>query len=74
MSMLDKIMDYKSECEYSTRLISKLLLNEGAEAILDFSKIKESIYWARRYHDGQMRKTGEPFYSHPLEVASMVFF
>lgn len=66
----DKIMNYKSECEYSIKLMSKLTKN--SKKILDFAKIEEAIYWARKYHDGQMRKTGEPFYSHPLEVASMV--
>ncbi|RZL11806.1 MAG: bifunctional (p)ppGpp synthetase/guanosine-3',5'-bis(diphosphate) 3'-pyrophosphohydrolase, partial [Pedobacter sp.] len=28
--------------------------------------------WARKYHGTQKRNSGEPFYSHPLEVAYMV--
>ena len=32
-------------------------------------EIKKAIYYARKYHDTQMRQSGEPYYSHPLEVA-----
>ena len=34
--------------------------------------INKAIYFAKKYHEGQLRKSGEPFYSHPLEVAYMV--
>ena len=40
--------------------------------VLDFGLINKAIYFAKKYHDGQLRKSGEPFYSHPLEVAYMV--
>jgi (p)ppGpp synthase/HD superfamily hydrolase len=39
---------------------------------LDFELINKSIHWARKYHGDQKRKSGEPYYSHPLEVAYMV--
>jgi (p)ppGpp synthase/HD superfamily hydrolase len=39
---------------------------------LDFKLIDKAIYWAKKYHDGQFRKSGEPYYTHPLEVAYLV--
>ena len=64
-------MDYSEPCQYSTRLIEKLKSLDTEEA-LDFKLIDKAIYWAKKYHDGQFRKSGEPFYTHPLEVAYMV--
>jgi (p)ppGpp synthase/HD superfamily hydrolase len=34
--------------------------------------INKAIEWARKYHGEQKRKSGEPYYSHPLEVAYMI--
>ena len=65
-------MDYLEPCHYSTRLIEKLQ-SLDTENILDFELIDKAIYWAKKYHDGQFRKSGEPFYSHPLEVACRGF-
>ena len=64
-------MNYSEPCQYSTRLIERLksLDTKGA---LDFALIDKAIYWAKKYHDGQFRKSGEPFYTHPLEVAYML--
>ena len=64
-------MDYLEPCQYSTRLIEKLQSLDTEEA-LDFKLIDKAIYWAKKYHDGQFRKSGEPYYTHPLEVAYMV--
>jgi guanosine-3',5'-bis(diphosphate) 3'-pyrophosphohydrolase len=58
-------------CSYSIRLLDKLTLLD-AKNILDFPMIKKAISFAKKYHDRQFRKSGEPFYSHPLEVAYMV--
>jgi (p)ppGpp synthase/HD superfamily hydrolase len=54
-------------------LIKKLesLGREGA-SVLDFDLINHAIHWAKKYHDGQLRRSGEPFYTHPLEVAYIV--
>lgn len=60
-----------TNCQYSTRLLKKLELLDP-EHTLDFDLIKKSIAWARTYHEGQFRKSGEPFYTHPLEVAYIV--
>ena len=64
-------MDYSEPCHYSTRLIEKLE-SLDTEKALDFDLIHKAIYWAKKYHDGQRRKSGEPFYTHPLEVAYML--
>jgi (p)ppGpp synthase/HD superfamily hydrolase len=59
------------ECNYSTRLLKKLA-SLDTKNTLDTDLINEAIYWAKKYHGDQKRKSGEPYYSHPLEVAYMV--
>ncbi|NDA90820.1 MAG: bifunctional (p)ppGpp synthetase/guanosine-3',5'-bis(diphosphate) 3'-pyrophosphohydrolase, partial [Alphaproteobacteria bacterium] len=60
-------------CPYSDRLITKLVaLNEKAKKKINVLEVKKAIYYAKKYHGAQKRETGEPYYSHPLEVASMV--
>ena len=65
---------YKS-CNYSNDLLEvlstrnkKVSLNERVNIL----EIKKAIYYAKKYHGNQKRLTGEPYYSHPLAVASMV--
>ncbi len=31
--------------------------------------VEKAYEWAAKYHDGQLRKSGEPYLAHPLEVA-----
>jgi len=64
-------MDYLEPCQYSSRLIEKLE-SLDTKNILDFDLINKAIYWAKKYHGDQKRKSGEPYYSHPLEVAYMI--
>jgi len=64
-------MDYSEPCQYSIRLIEKLK-SLDTKNILDFDLINKAIYWAKKYHGDQKRKSGEPYYSHPLEVAYMI--
>lgn len=64
-------MNYSESCKYSIKLIEKLK-SLDTKNVLDFKLINKAIYWAKEYHDGQFRKSGEPFYSHPLEVAYVV--
>jgi len=59
---------YYEHCQYSIRLIGKLKLLD-TKNVLDFKLINKAIYWAKKYHGDQKRKSGEPYYSHPLEVA-----
>ena len=64
-------MDNLENCSYSIRLINKLK-EIDIQNKLDFVLVNKAIYWAKKYHDGQFRKSGEPFYTHPLEVAYMI--
>jgi len=62
---------YIEPCPHSIRLIEKLK-SLDTQNLLDFELINKAIYFAKEYHAGQLRKSGEPFYSHPLEVAYIV--
>ena len=64
-------MVYSEPCKYSIRLIEKLK-SLDTQNVLDFELINKAVYWARKYHGDQKRKSGEPYYYHPLEVAYMV--
>ncbi|MFP3035005.1 MAG: HD domain-containing protein [Candidatus Tisiphia sp.] len=67
-----KITDL-SNCRYSRRILTKIMLiNKISEYKVDLNKIKKAIYFAKKYHGGQKRETGEFYYSHSLEVAYMV--
>lgn len=63
-------------CIYAKRLIDKLVRfnsrsTKQGKPLVDIKQIKEAIYFAQKYHEGQYRHSGEPFYSHTLEVAYM---
>jgi (p)ppGpp synthase/HD superfamily hydrolase len=64
-------MVYSTPCSYSIRLIDKLK-SLDTKHLLDFNLINKAIHWAKKYHGDQKRKSGEPYYSHPLEVAYMI--
>ena len=64
-------MSYIEQCPHSIRLIEKLK-SLDTQNFLDFELINKAIYFAKEYHTGQFRKSGEPFYTHPLEVAYIV--
>ena len=64
-------MNYSEHCQYSTRLLEKLKLLDSRK-VLDFALINKAIYWAKKYHGNQKRKSGEAYYTHPLEVAYMI--
>jgi (p)ppGpp synthase/HD superfamily hydrolase len=56
---------------YSKSFIAKIKnLNKCNQ--VDIEYIKKGISFAKYYHGSQMRKSGEPYYSHPIAVASMV--
>lgn len=60
-------------CKYSAKLLGKLSqLNKKATHPVNINEIIKAIYYAKKYHDSQMRQSGEPFFSHPIEVAYMV--
>lgn len=63
------------ECCYAKKLLDKVIyLNSVVKALppVDVLEVKKAIYYARKYHGSQMRQSGEPYYSHPIEVACMV--
>ena len=64
-------MNYSEPCQYSTRVLEKLKLLD-TQQVLDFALINKAIYWAKKYHGEQKRKSGEAYYTHPLEVAYMI--
>jgi guanosine-3',5'-bis(diphosphate) 3'-pyrophosphohydrolase len=65
-------------CIYSDSLLNKLeklnnnnqIQYKNEQVNIDF--IKKGISFAKYYHGQQMRKSGEPYYSHPIIVAGMV--
>ncbi|WP_417905235.1 HD domain-containing protein [Candidatus Tisiphia endosymbiont of Micropterix aruncella] len=60
-------------CQYATRLLDKLRkINEEVNRPIDIDEVRKAIYYAKKYHGSQMRQSGEPYYSHPIEVAYMV--
>jgi (p)ppGpp synthase/HD superfamily hydrolase len=73
---VQNIDDWQSKlqpCAYSNRLLDKILSkNETAEYQVDIVEVKKAIFYAKKYHGDQLRKSGEPYYSHPLEVAYKV--
>jgi (p)ppGpp synthase/HD superfamily hydrolase len=57
-------------CQYSEKLVYKLaVLNSTANGPVDIQEVKKAIYYARKYHGDQKRLSGEPYYSHPIEVS-----
>lgn len=64
-------MNYSEPCNYSIRLTDRLK-SLDTKHVLDFELINKAIYWAKKYHGKQKRKSGEPYYTHPLEVAYMI--
>ena len=64
---------YKADCKYSNDLLKKLQnINRKSNSELDLLFIKKAIIFAKKWHDNQLRKSGEPYYSHPLAVASLI--
>lgn len=62
-------------CQYSDRLLDKLIsINKSSsdKHTIDILEIKKAVYYAKKYHGEQKRQSGEPYYSHPLEVAYML--
>jgi MHS family proline/betaine transporter-like MFS transporter len=60
--------NYKANCNYSNSLMEHLT----DKTKIDLKLVEKAIIFAKKWHDGQMRKSGEPYYSHPLAVAMMV--
>jgi (p)ppGpp synthase/HD superfamily hydrolase len=62
-------------CPYSKRLLGKLCLinlDLPENSKIDIAEVEKGICYAKYYHGDQKRDSGDPYYSHPLEVANMV--
>jgi len=60
-------------CVYAKKLLDKVeYLNTKVKNPVDIEEVKKGIYYARKYHGSQMRQSGDPYYSHPIEVAIML--
>lgn len=58
-------------CRYSAQLINRLK-ELAQDNQIDFEQVNKAVSWAKKYHGKQKRKSGEPYYTHPLEVAYIV--
>ncbi|WP_218460320.1 HD domain-containing protein [Rickettsia sp. TH2014] len=59
--------------DYSNKLIDRIkYLNTIVDSPIDITEIEKGLYYTRKYHASQMRQSGEPYYSHPIEVAIML--
>ncbi|WP_375334086.1 HD domain-containing protein [Candidatus Tisiphia endosymbiont of Xenochironomus xenolabis] len=73
MGDIDNWEEKYESCNYSERLVNKLSeLNQQVTIPVNIYEIRKGIYYAKKYHGSQMRQSGDPYYSHPIEVAYMV--
>ncbi|WP_341788007.1 HD domain-containing protein [Rickettsia endosymbiont of Lasioglossum villosulum] len=73
MEDLSRWKEKFESCVYAKKLLDKLeYLNTKVNNPIAISEVKKGIYYARKYHGLQMRKSGDPYYSHPIEVAIML--
>lgn len=57
-------------CQYSDQLLNEIAyLNTMVRIPVDIKNIQKASFYARVYHGDQKRKSGDPYYSHPLIVA-----
>lgn len=57
-------------CNYSDKLINFLhSINNTVDDTVDIKQVRKAIHYAKKYHGSQLRKSGEPYYMHPIEVA-----
>ncbi|NLG31885.1 MAG: bifunctional (p)ppGpp synthetase/guanosine-3',5'-bis(diphosphate) 3'-pyrophosphohydrolase, partial [Acholeplasmataceae bacterium] len=38
----------------------------------DVEMIRKAYFWAEKYHEGQLRKGGDPYITHPVAVATIL--
>jgi len=60
-------------CYVTNKLLEKIkYFNLQNDCKADINAIYNAILYAKECHQGQYRDSGEPYYTHPLEVAYMV--
>lgn len=53
--------------------LEKLLATMGAyNPDFDSAIVEKAYYYAKKMHEGQTRSSGEPYYTHPVEVAQIL--
>lgn len=60
--MVDSIVEQKSD-----EIVSKM--KKANYTKKEINLVKDAMNFAIKHHDGQLRKSGEPFVTHPLQVA-----
>jgi (p)ppGpp synthase/HD superfamily hydrolase len=59
-----------ASCQYSNQLINLLyILNHETNNSVDVTEVTKAMYYARKYHGTQLRKSGDPYYYHPIAVS-----
>jgi GTP pyrophosphokinase len=58
------------ELDKSYEQVEHLLLDSHPES--DFELVRKAYAFGKTAHEGQLRKSGEPFYIHPIEVAHIL--
>ncbi len=67
----NKIEDVKKINAEFKKLLSKLEENNKGTSN-NFVNLKKAFEYAKKAHQGQYRQTGEPYITHPLEVANII--
>jgi GTP pyrophosphokinase len=69
----EEYKNYSLDCQYATDLLNRLHYRASQQnKSINIKMIEKSIIFAKKWHDGQYRDCGAPFYSHPLAVADIV--
>ena len=57
-----------TNCQYAEKLLNRLSeLNQQVTQPVDINEIQKGIYYAKKYHGSQIRQSGDPYYSHPID-------
>ncbi|MEM7092199.1 MAG: bifunctional (p)ppGpp synthetase/guanosine-3',5'-bis(diphosphate) 3'-pyrophosphohydrolase [Actinomycetota bacterium] len=73
MSLIERVMPWQRGVESPDSQLANLLRIHGQHhPDEDPAHIVRAFEWGINAHDGQMRKSGEPYIQHPIEVATIV--
>lgn len=73
MALVERVMPWKRDREsQADQLESLLQIHRDQHPDEDPEPIRMAFAWAYEAHEGQLRKSGEPYVQHPIEVATIV--
>jgi len=73
MVLVERVEPWKRGVESVESALSNLTsIHQSHHPQEDPALITKAFQWAHEAHDGQMRKSGEPYIQHPVEVATIV--